>query len=503
MLVNKVDRNIGDLFLGRGRRIEASGGVGGHAIGSALRRIALSSCIGGLAGLVPVSAMAFSLGEPQVTSTFGQPLSVRVPVSLNDANEEAHTADMAARIVPASDYAAQGAEAPASLDQMNVRVVTEGDAMWLELSSTVPIREPMISVIVEARLRGATIRREVPVLFDLQTASPAGARAVADESQAVFGPLPPARAPLAAATVAAAVPGHTPQRAHRHRPESQPQSYTERRTTGPVSAPVRISGFHLTESFASFDLLAAAGSAPAPAGVAQAQVAAPPPAAALLPPAQTAVTAAPVAASAPAASQASVQAPAPAAPQTSGAALIPPGAAPPASQVATTATTPVLPRNTQTPAAPQPSRAPQQPGLFDRLLQFWWLLALLAAAPFIWWNFRPRERKPYYGSPLRAEIIPVQVEPASFGTGLGAFQRPTPRPALQATISEPVLVQPPTDPLVKQLALMRAQAQSESAQRRLNLAEAGLELGLRDQAQNLLNEIKRELETEGSKMRPA
>ena len=261
---------------------------------------------------LPLSSWAFGVGDVELRSMYAQPLSARVPITLTDAGEVIQPSDLAVRLLPQAAYEGMGlTPPPVPPEGISLEVAGEGQAFWVELRSRQPIREPVMTLLMEVRVSGVRIVRELPFLFDLPPAESASRVAAAPVAVAVPAPaveparqeapataLPevpvaavsqppvanPAPASLLPATVATepAKPRVIIRRAPKKKSEEQTKD--QRKTTFQLAewnqtglAPkVLLPRFQLAQSFDSYARLAQAGAAPAPA-TAVAQAAAPVP----------------------------------------------------------------------------------------------------------------------------------------------------------------------------------------------------------------------------------
>jgi len=143
------------------------------------RKVSAALYAGPLLGLLllPVTATALSLGEAQLQSRYGQPLQLRVPVDLDSEDEQADAGLIQARLLGLDYYESQGVAPPElSAAEFSIRTESEQGRIWAVITTSRPLREPMLTLFVSVRLGPSRIIREVPVLLDFQP--PAAARPV-------------------------------------------------------------------------------------------------------------------------------------------------------------------------------------------------------------------------------------------------------------------------------------------------------------------------------------
>lgn len=118
----------------------------------------------GISLVLPMTTFAAGLGQLSIASGIGEPLSADIQLlSLSTAEK----ASLKARIAPASTYAAQGLERPASHSNIQIRVAKSPSGKnILKLQSNQPITEPFLDMLVELEWETGRILREYTVLLD-------------------------------------------------------------------------------------------------------------------------------------------------------------------------------------------------------------------------------------------------------------------------------------------------------------------------------------------------
>ncbi len=150
-----------------------------------------------LGALQPIPAAALGIGAAEFHSHLGEPLRLRLPVLL-DGTEASR--ELEARLLPASAYAPLGLEPP-RLDPgaLDLRLISDGDGIWLEMQSSRRVLEPLVVLLLEARLGSVRIIRELTLLLE----PPPNPEPVAPEQPAVA-------TPAARLNLPAPVPAETP-----------------------------------------------------------------------------------------------------------------------------------------------------------------------------------------------------------------------------------------------------------------------------------------------------
>lgn len=289
----------------------------------AIRRFALAAFCA-----LPQSVWAFGVGEAELLSTYAQPLSARVPITLTSPDEVVQSSDFNVRLLPFSAYESLGVSTPpVNPEKVRVTVAGSGSSYWVELYSPQLIREPFMTLLLEVRLAGVRVVRELPILFDLpadsarpvvevgstplsaESAPETGIAVQALDTTVAAAPQPVAPTALVEPAPAAAKPrkkvrAATPVVKKPVQPPKKKSSFqlADWNQSGAASTVV-LRRFQLAESFSSYAQLAQSGAAPTPAtALTQAQpitqavapvAAAPAPAVALTPATQISPVAAP------------------------------------------------------------------------------------------------------------------------------------------------------------------------------------------------------------------
>ena len=167
------------------------------------RALALAVCL----ALVPMSGSvgAAGLGRLTVQSALGQPLRAEVEVT-SLSREDA--ASLAARLASPDAFRQAGLEYNPALAGLRFAVEPRGDRTFLKITTTQPINEPFVDMLVELNWATGKLLREYTFLLDPPDAS--GARATADAAQPLTPVIPSQTGavgrPAARATAPAAAP---------------------------------------------------------------------------------------------------------------------------------------------------------------------------------------------------------------------------------------------------------------------------------------------------------
>ena len=173
---------------------------------------ALASAIALLGSLTSLEAHALALGRITVQSALGEPLRAEIEVADITAEE---AASLKAGVASADAFKAAGLEYSAAVTGVEVKLQRRADGRaYLRLTSSRPVTEPFVDLILEANWSSGRVTRDYTMLFDppnLRAAS--AAAAVAPTAPILSRPAaptiqpaqPPARA-IAASPPAAASP---------------------------------------------------------------------------------------------------------------------------------------------------------------------------------------------------------------------------------------------------------------------------------------------------------
>jgi pilus assembly protein FimV len=179
------------------------------------------------AGLYATDASALALGRVNVQSALGEPLRAEIELPQITPSE----AD-SLRVAPASPevFRAQGLEYSPAAHNVQVQLHRRPDgSMVLRLSSTRPINDPFVDLVIDASWSSGHLVRSYTMLFDppalrrpqaAVTTPPQVAAPRAEAAPAPVAPRPPAAAPIARPPAPAPAPAPAPTpRAAAERPQ--------------------------------------------------------------------------------------------------------------------------------------------------------------------------------------------------------------------------------------------------------------------------------------------
>src|SRR2546421_4170918 len=146
---------------------------------------------------IPPSALALGLGKLTVDSALGQPLAARIELTSATRDE---LESLSAKIADPSLYRQNNLTYQGVLARTRVAIEYAGGNPVLKISSTAPVNEPFLDLMVELNWASGRVVREYTFLLD-----PPGASA-----PSVAEPIAPART---GAARTAAAPAASPPRA--------------------------------------------------------------------------------------------------------------------------------------------------------------------------------------------------------------------------------------------------------------------------------------------------
>jgi pilus assembly protein FimV len=238
--------------------------------------------------LFPAWLQAYSVGEPQLLSRYAEPLKLQVPVTLAPSEDTGDGADLVVQLLPLSAYESLGLPVPALQPQaVQIRVQGEAPLYTVDIRSSQIVREPFLTLVLEVRLGGMRVLRELPLLFDLpqaqRPAEPAMAAppvpqadrpetasvvppAIADVAAAddSIKPVPESAAPPAQPAAVTGKPRRSPRLPSLRLDVQPPAQSVAPVGAGALPTPMPLPRFQLSSSFESYARLSAAGQRPEP-----------------------------------------------------------------------------------------------------------------------------------------------------------------------------------------------------------------------------------------------
>jgi pilus assembly protein FimV len=150
--------------------------------------------LAGILGLAqPFAAQAAGLGRLTVLSPLGSPLSAEIEiVSLQPGEED----NLSARLASADAYSQAGIEPSSALRTVRFAIVKREGRPVLRVTSTTPVNEPFLDLLVDLEWSGGRLTREYTVLLDPPELRGPQAIAAAPQKPAALSaqPLPPLQA---------------------------------------------------------------------------------------------------------------------------------------------------------------------------------------------------------------------------------------------------------------------------------------------------------------------
>lgn len=152
---------------------------------------ALASAIALLGSLASLEAHALALGRITVQSALGEPLRAEIDIADIKPDE---ASSLKAGVAPPDTFKAAGLEYGSVAAGVEVTLQRRADGRsFLRLSSSRPVTEPFVDLILEASWANGRITRDYTMLFDPPALRSSGAgSAVAPTAPILSRPLPPA-----------------------------------------------------------------------------------------------------------------------------------------------------------------------------------------------------------------------------------------------------------------------------------------------------------------------
>ncbi|AYQ28736.1 MULTISPECIES: FimV/HubP family polar landmark protein [unclassified Polaromonas] len=150
---------------------------------------ALASAIALLGSLASLEAHALALGRITVQSALGEPLRAEIDIADIKPDE---ASSLKAGVAPAAVFKAAGLEYGSVVAGVEVSLQRRADGRsYLRLSSSRPVTEPFVDLILEANWANGRITRDYTMLFDPPALRSSGAgSAVAPTAPILSRPLP-------------------------------------------------------------------------------------------------------------------------------------------------------------------------------------------------------------------------------------------------------------------------------------------------------------------------
>jgi pilus assembly protein FimV len=130
---------------------------------SSIARRALGAAVVSAAILGSASAGAAGLGQLSVLSALGQPLQAEIELT-SVSKEEA--GNVSVRLAPAAAFRQANIEFNPSLANLRFAVEQRGNRQVVRITSSQPMNEPFVDVLLEVSSNGTRLLREYVVLLD-------------------------------------------------------------------------------------------------------------------------------------------------------------------------------------------------------------------------------------------------------------------------------------------------------------------------------------------------
>jgi len=138
-----------------------------------------------LAVLFPLTASALGLGEIALRSALNQPFVAEIPVTTDSAED---FGQLSVQLAPAATFERYGLDRPGFLQDFKFQVQRDGSRTLVRITSTKPVSEPFVSILLDVAWPQGRLLREYTVLLDPPTfARPVGQAG----SQVVAAPAAP------------------------------------------------------------------------------------------------------------------------------------------------------------------------------------------------------------------------------------------------------------------------------------------------------------------------
>ena len=116
-----------------------------------------------LAGLLPLTAGALGLGEITLRSALNQPFVADLPVALDSSD---NLNELSVQLASGATFERFGLDRPRFLDDLRFSVKQEGSRAVVRVTSTQPISEPFMSLLLDVSWPQGRLLREYTVLLD-------------------------------------------------------------------------------------------------------------------------------------------------------------------------------------------------------------------------------------------------------------------------------------------------------------------------------------------------
>jgi pilus assembly protein FimV len=119
-----------------------------------------------LAVLLPLTAGALGLGEISLRSALNQPFVAEIPVTSQSGED---LSQVTVELAPGATFARFGLDRPRFLDDFRFQIQREGTRTFVRVTSTQPVSEPFVSMLLDIGWPQGRLLREFTVLLDPPT----------------------------------------------------------------------------------------------------------------------------------------------------------------------------------------------------------------------------------------------------------------------------------------------------------------------------------------------
>ncbi|UUZ63099.1 fimbrial protein FimV [Polaromonas sp. P1-6] len=154
---------------------------------------ALASAIALLGSLASLEAHALALGRITVQSALGEPLRAEIDITDITADE---AASLKAGVASAETFKAAGLEYTSAITGLEVNLQRRADGRaYLRLSSSRPVTEPFVDLILQANWATGRVTRDYTMLFDPPNLRASNAGTAVAPTAPILSPATPKTAP--------------------------------------------------------------------------------------------------------------------------------------------------------------------------------------------------------------------------------------------------------------------------------------------------------------------
>ena len=113
--------------------------------------------------LLSLPSLALGVGEPQLLSALGQPLQVRIPLL---ESGDMTTEEIKVHRASADAFERMGVDNSIFISGLTLTIKQEGKGLVVWMTSSDPIKEPYIDLVLALRWPQGTLHKQVTLLLD-------------------------------------------------------------------------------------------------------------------------------------------------------------------------------------------------------------------------------------------------------------------------------------------------------------------------------------------------